>query len=188
MVPGFPVGILQADSGADPVVVAANLAELAVLIATAAAAVDIQPLTNDYDANGNVLRTTAANPLGSGDQVTEFVHDETNRVVEQRVLLAAGDPLRTRLFYDRSDRVVMTVDAAGWVTQSQYNAQDKPEVQIAHLNGEPLPFGDAGNRRWTRGGGQRRTLARSMLGNGRRTQVATATLRRSTCALLCLRA
>lgn len=108
-----------------------------------------QVTTNDYDANGNVLRTTAANPLGSGDQVTEFVHDETNRVVEQRVLLAEGDPLRTRLFYDRSDRVVMTVDAAGRVTQTQYNAQGKPEVQIARLDGEPLPFGGTGVRQYT---------------------------------------
>ena len=87
----------------------------------------------DYDANGNLLRTTAYARRIAASGIPD--------AADMQALLqpdAANDRV-TRTVYDRANRAIFSIDAEGYVRQTQYDAGGRVASSIAHA--KPVTVG-----------------------------------------------
>ncbi|QWF16421.1 putative Ig domain-containing protein [Lysobacter capsici] len=112
-----------------------TLAQIQTAGAVAASGND-RTITTVYDQRGFAVRVeqaqvtyyTAAGNAATGTPTVQVEYDAYGQKVKESVLLegAAGQPSArwadTYTYYDELGRVVMTVDAEGYVTRTQYNA------------------------------------------------------------------
>lgn len=103
---------------------------------------DDKVVLNGYDANGNRTRITLKNPTGSGDQVTELSYDELNRLIHTEVVMDDGSRLISSKLYDRSDRIVAAIDAAGGTVQIEYDATGRPVLEVTRISGTLAEYQD----------------------------------------------